>query len=122
MVTTSKATLAVAADALLAGAWAVRAQTSVEAPGARTQAPVRDIRYVVFHSPRPKWRPGRGLFEQDGLAAAYALGWTALDSLHFWASMAVSLGVAGVAGVAACPVNRWRITRGSGHAVVHAGH
>ena len=40
-------------------------------------------------------------------------------SLHFWASMAVALAVAGVA---AFPVNRWLIARGKGHAVVHAHH
>lgn len=43
----------------------------------------------------------------------------AVTSPHFWASMAVSLGVAGVA---AFPVNRWLIARGRGHAVVHASH
>lgn len=42
-----------------------------------------------------------------------------IDSLFFWASMAVSLAVAGVA---AYPVNRWLIARGKGHAVAHAHH
>ncbi len=42
-----------------------------------------------------------------------------LDSLHFWASMAVSLAIAGVA---AFPVNRWLIARGRGHAVAHGQH
>lgn len=42
-----------------------------------------------------------------------------LDSIHFWASMAVALAVAGVA---AYPVNRWLIARGKGHAVAHAHH
>jgi hypothetical protein len=42
-----------------------------------------------------------------------------LDSLLFWASLAVSLAVAAVA---AFPVNRWLISRGRGHAVVHAHH
>lgn len=37
----------------------------------------------------------------------------------FWASLAVSLLVAGAAAV---PVNRWLIARGHGHAVVHAHH
>jgi len=41
------------------------------------------------------------------------------DSLHFWASMAFSLVVAGLA---AYPVNRWLIARGKGHAVAHANH
>lgn len=42
-----------------------------------------------------------------------------VDSLHFWASMAFALAVAGVA---AFPVNRWLIARGKGHAVAHAHH
>jgi uncharacterized membrane-anchored protein len=42
-----------------------------------------------------------------------------VDSLHFWASMAVALAIAGVA---AYPVNRWLIARGKGHAVAHAHH
>jgi Domain of unknown function (DUF4396) len=42
-----------------------------------------------------------------------------VDSLHFWASMAFSLVVAGLA---AYPVNRWLIARGKGHAVAHANH
>lgn len=42
-----------------------------------------------------------------------------LDSLHFWGSMAVALGVAGVA---AYPVNRWLIARGKGHALAHTHH
>jgi len=39
-----------------------------------------------------------------------------VGSMLFWASLAVSLIVAGVA---AYPVNRWLIARGRGHAVVH---
>ena len=42
-----------------------------------------------------------------------------LDSLLFWASLAVALAIAAVA---AFPVNRWLITRGRGHAVVHRHH
>ena len=42
-----------------------------------------------------------------------------LDSALFWASLAFSLAVAGMA---AFPVNRWLIARGRGHAVVHAHH
>jgi len=42
-----------------------------------------------------------------------------LSSLLFWASLAASLAIAGVA---AFPVNRWLIARGKGHAVVHAHH
>jgi hypothetical protein len=42
-----------------------------------------------------------------------------LDSLLFWASLAFALIVAGIA---AYPVNRWLISRGRGHAVVHGYH
>lgn len=42
-----------------------------------------------------------------------------LSSLLFWVSLALSLGLAFVA---ALPVNRWLISRGRGHAVVHAYH
>ena len=42
-----------------------------------------------------------------------------LDSLLFWGSLAASLGIAATA---AFPVNRWLITRGRGHAVVHQHH
>jgi hypothetical protein len=42
-----------------------------------------------------------------------------LDSLLFWASLAVALGIAWVV---AFPVNRWLIARGRGHAVVHDRH
>jgi hypothetical protein len=42
-----------------------------------------------------------------------------LNTVLFWASLALSLGVAGIA---AFPVNRWLISRGQGHAVVHAYH
>lgn len=40
-------------------------------------------------------------------------------ALRFWGSLALSLAIAGVA---AFPVVRWLIARGSGHAVVHAHH
>jgi Domain of unknown function (DUF4396) len=40
-------------------------------------------------------------------------------SLVFWASMAVSLAVAGLL---AFPLNRWLIARGKGHALAHAQH
>ena len=42
-----------------------------------------------------------------------------LDTVLFWASLAVALVVAGAV---AFPVNRWLIARGRGHAVVHAHH
>jgi hypothetical protein len=42
-----------------------------------------------------------------------------LDTGLFWLSLAVALLIAGVA---AFPVNRWLISRGKGHAVVHEHH
>lgn len=42
-----------------------------------------------------------------------------LDSLLFWSSLGFALLIAGIA---AFPVNRWLISRGQGHAVVHAHH
>jgi hypothetical protein len=43
----------------------------------------------------------------------------AVSSFLFWGALAFSLLVAAVA---AYPVNRWLISRGAGHAVVHAHH
>ena len=42
-----------------------------------------------------------------------------LTSVLFWGSLALSLAVAFIA---ALPVNRWLISRGRGHALVHAHH
>ena len=42
-----------------------------------------------------------------------------LASALFWGSLAFALAIAAVA---AFPVNRWLISRGKGHAVVHAHH
>ena len=42
-----------------------------------------------------------------------------LGTILFWASLTLSLIVAGIA---AFPVNRWLIAKGKGHAVVHAHH
>lgn len=42
-----------------------------------------------------------------------------LDEMLFWGSLAASLLIAGAA---AFPVNRWLISRGRGHAVVHRPH
>jgi hypothetical protein len=42
-----------------------------------------------------------------------------LANVVFWASLALSLAIAAVA---AFPVNRWLISRGLGHAVVHEFH
>jgi hypothetical protein len=43
----------------------------------------------------------------------------ALGDIGFWAALAASLIIAGLA---AYPVNRWLLARGKGHAVVHAHH
>jgi hypothetical protein len=42
-----------------------------------------------------------------------------LDDIGFWASLAVALLIAGAC---AYPVNRWLLSRGKGHAVVHQYH
>jgi len=42
-----------------------------------------------------------------------------LGDVGFWASLAASLLIAGVA---AYPANRWLLARGKGHAVVHSHH
>jgi hypothetical protein len=42
-----------------------------------------------------------------------------LDNFKFWGSLAVALLIAGAA---AYPVNRWLLSRGKGHAVVHQHH
>ena len=42
-----------------------------------------------------------------------------LDNALFWGSLAVSLAIAWLA---AFPVNRWLISRGRGHAVIHSHH
>ena len=42
-----------------------------------------------------------------------------LSSWLFWGSLALALGVAWIA---AFPVNRWLIARGTGHAKLHAHH
>jgi Domain of unknown function (DUF4396) len=42
-----------------------------------------------------------------------------LGHLRFWVSLAVALLIAGAA---AFPVNRWLISRGLGHALVHEYH
>jgi len=88
---------------------------------------------------RPLLRAGTAIRAALGLAfAADALSITVMEvvdnaiillipgamdagvtSLLFWGSLAVALGVAGVA---AYPVNRWLIARGRGHAVLHGHH
>jgi hypothetical protein len=42
-----------------------------------------------------------------------------LTTLLFWGSLFISLIVAGIA---AFPVNRWLVSRGRGHALVHQRH
>lgn len=42
-----------------------------------------------------------------------------ISSARFWVSLAIALLLAGVA---AYPVNRWLLSRGRGHALVHSNH
>ncbi|MEO8633568.1 MAG: DUF4396 domain-containing protein, partial [Chloroflexota bacterium] len=42
-----------------------------------------------------------------------------LDSVLFWASLALGFAIAFIA---TFPVNRWLIARGRGHALAHGGH
>ncbi|MDA0173805.1 DUF4396 domain-containing protein [Solirubrobacter taibaiensis] len=44
---------------------------------------------------------------------------TGVGDIGFWAALAVALLIAGAA---AYPVNRWLISRGKGHAVIHQHH
>ena len=60
---------------------------------------------------------GAGRFTPD-IVVPGALN-AGLDSVLFWASLAGSLVVAFVV---TTPINRWMISRGKGHAVVHAYH
>lgn len=42
-----------------------------------------------------------------------------IDSLHFWHSLALALGIAWLV---AYPLNRWLIRRGMEHAKIHSAH
>jgi uncharacterized protein YciI len=44
---------------------AVSAQ--VPAPSPAPTAPPKDVRYVIMHTPGPKWQPGKPIFEQAGV-------------------------------------------------------
>jgi uncharacterized protein YciI len=56
------------------------AQTSAAPPAPRKEASVRDIRYVVFHTPGPRWQQGKAMFEQEGLQEHVAHYRKLLDS------------------------------------------
>jgi uncharacterized protein YciI len=70
------------AAVLLASTVGVQGQTPTPIPTPRVgkESTVKDIRYVVFHTPGPKWQPGKGMFEQDGLQAHVAHYRKLLDS------------------------------------------
>lgn len=58
--------------ACLAAAWltlaaVAQAQAPATAPSPRKEPIVKDIRFVVLHSPGPRWQKGKGMFEQEGL-------------------------------------------------------
>lgn len=53
--------------ALLAVGSAAVAQSADHAQAQREVRPPRDVRFVVIHTPGPKWLPGKSLFEQPGL-------------------------------------------------------
>lgn len=57
----------------------------------------------------------------DNLVMVYVPGamMAGLNNWVFWAALAFALGVAFLV---ALPINRWMISRGRGHAVVHAHH
>ena len=67
--------LALGLPALLFFVGAALAQTANPAPNPAPQpaasqtatAPARDVRYVIIHSPGPKWQPGISPFEQPGI-------------------------------------------------------
>jgi len=60
------------------------------------------------------WSELAGLRLREQLADFATVLW-----LLFWGSLAVALGLAGVA---AYPVNKWLIGRGKGHAAMHGHH
>lgn len=45
---------------------------------------MRDIRFVIVHSPGPGWKPGLPIFEQEGVAdhVAHFRQWLASGKLH----------------------------------------
>jgi uncharacterized protein YciI len=42
-------------------------QTTKPSGERKRETPMKDIRFVVMHSPGPKWLPGKTLFEQPGV-------------------------------------------------------
>jgi uncharacterized protein YciI len=59
--------LSLAAACLLAFLGLAIGQTSSSGSNGKVEKPMRDVRYVVLHSPGPKWLPGKTLFEQPGV-------------------------------------------------------
>jgi uncharacterized protein YciI len=51
--------------ALLFGA--VNAQTSPSGSSKKEAKPMKDVRFVVLHTPGPNWIPGKTLFDQPGV-------------------------------------------------------
>jgi uncharacterized protein YciI len=57
----------IAATCLFALLGAAFAQSSSSDTPGKVAKPMRDIRFVVLHSPGPRWLPGKTLFEQPGV-------------------------------------------------------
>ncbi len=57
----------IAAACLLAALGTAFGQSLSSEPSAKVAKPMKDIRYIVLHSPGPKWLPGKTLFEQPGV-------------------------------------------------------
>jgi uncharacterized protein YciI len=53
--------------ALIALAISASAQTTDTANATKAPKPMKDIRFVVIHTPGSKWIPGKSLFEQVGV-------------------------------------------------------
>jgi uncharacterized protein YciI len=53
--------------ALIALAISAGAQTTDTANATKAPKPMKDIRFVVIHTPGSKWIPGKSLFEQVGV-------------------------------------------------------
>ncbi len=57
----------IVASTLLAFFGTAIGQTNNSETPRKVARPMKDIRFVVFHSPGPKWLPGKTLFEQLGV-------------------------------------------------------
>jgi uncharacterized protein YciI len=65
--TFSSSRRSVAAICLLAAFGGARGQSTNSDPVNEVEKPMKDVRFVVLHSPGPKWLPGKILFEQAGV-------------------------------------------------------